>query len=174
MAIPGGGHPLLGRRRECARLDSVVDDLRAGSSAVLVLGGEAGIGKTALLDHVADRAAEGTVVRVAGVESEMELPFAGLHQLCAPLLRGIEQMPAAQRDALRVVFGLRESTVPGRLLVGLAVLTLLTGAASDRPLMCLIDDTQWLDRASVEAMAFAARRLHADPVGMVFAVREPS
>jgi DNA-binding CsgD family transcriptional regulator len=173
MAIPGGGPPLLGRAMECSRLEQLLDDVRSGSSAVLVLRGEPGIGKTALLAFLAERAADCRVVRIAGVESEMEIPFAGLHQLCAPLLRGVEQLPVAQRDALRAVFGLRESAVPDRLLVGLAVLTLLTGAASDRPLVCLVDDAQWLDRASVEVMAFAARRLRVDPVGMVFAVREP-
>src|SRR4051794_2880016 len=173
MAIPAGGFPLLGRGRERAVLDGLVDDVRAGRSAVLVLRGEPGIGKTALLDHVADRAVDCLVVRAAGVEAEMEIAFAGLHQLCAPLLRGLEGLPSGQRDALRAVFGLRESAAPDPFLVCLAVLTLLSGAAGDRPLVCLVDDAQWLDRASVEVMAFAARRLHADPVGMVFSVREP-
>src|SRR3954447_18402706 len=174
MAITGSGAPLLGRAEECALLDRLLADVRAGSSAVLVLRGEAGIGKTALLNHLAERGAGCQVVRVSGVESEMEIPFAGLHQLCAPLLREVERMPASQRDALRVAFGLRESTVPDRFQIGLAVLTLLTEASTQRPLVCLVDDAQWLDRASVEAMTFAARRLHADPVAMVFAVREPS
>ena len=174
MAIRGGRSPLLGRGRETARLERVIADVRAGSSAVLVLRGAPGIGKTALLEHVAEEAADCRVVRASGVESEMEIPFAGLHQLCAPLLRDVERLPPAQRDALRAVLGLRDLAVPDRFLVGLAVLTLLSEAATDRPLVCLIDDAQWLDRASGEAMAFAARRLHADPVAMVFAVREPS
>src|SRR3954454_10284895 len=174
MAIPGSGAPLLGRAAECALLDRLLGDVRAGSSAVLVLRGEAGIGKTALLNHLAERGVDCQVVRVPGVESEMEIPFAGLHQLCAPLQREVERMPSSQRDALRVAFGLRESTVPDRFQIGLAVLTLLTEASTQRPLVCLVDDAQWLDRASVEAMTFAARRLHADPVAMVFAVREPS
>ncbi|MCV2490956.1 AAA family ATPase [Geodermatophilus sp. YIM 151500] len=174
MAIRGGRSPLLGRGRETARLERLVADVRAGSSAVLVLRGAPGIGKTALLDHVAEEASDCCVLRAAGVQSEMEIPYAGLHQLCAPLLRALERLPPSQRDALRTVLGLRDLAVPERFLVGLAVLTLLSEAASDRPLVCLVDDVQWLDRASGEAMAFAARRLHADPVAMVFAGREPS
>jgi DNA-binding CsgD family transcriptional regulator len=174
MAIRGGRSPLLGRRRETARLERVIADVRAGSSAVLVLRGAPGIGKTALLDHVAEEAADCRVVRASGVQSEMEIPYAGLHQLCAPLLRALERLPPSQRDALRAVLGLRDLAVPDRFMVGLAVLTLLSEAATDRSLVCLVDDAQWLDRASGEAMAFAARRLHADPVAMVFAVREPS
>ena len=174
MAIRGGRSPLLGRGRETARLERLIADVRAGSSTVLVLRGAPGIGKTALLDHVAEWAADCRVLRASGVQSEMEIPYAGLHQLCAPLLRALERLPPFQRDALRTVFGLRDLAVPERFLVGLAVLTLLSEAATDRPLVCLVDDAQWLDRASGEAMAFATRRLHADPVAMVFAVREPS
>ncbi|SOD98763.1 regulatory protein, luxR family [Blastococcus haudaquaticus] len=156
-------------------LDRLVDGLHAGRSSVLVLRGEPGIGKSALLDHVAERAAECRIARVGGVESEMEIAFAGLHQLCAPMLARLERLPAPQRDALRSVFGLRDrETAPDRFVVGLAVLTLLSDAAAEKPLICLVDDAQWLDRASVQAMAFAARRLLADPVAMVFAVREPS
>src|SRR3712207_2712819 len=121
------------RGRETARLDRLIADVRAGSSAVLVLRGAAGIGKTALLDHVAEEAADCRVVRASGVQSEMEIPYAGLHQLCAPLLRTLERLPPSQRDALRAVLGLRDLAVPDRFLVGLAVLTLLSEAATDRP-----------------------------------------
>jgi DNA-binding CsgD family transcriptional regulator/tetratricopeptide (TPR) repeat protein len=176
VAILGGpsGAVLRGRGRECATLDGLVADTRAGTSSVLVLRGEPGIGKSALLGHVLDQASGCRVVRAQGVESEMEIAFAGLSQVCAPLLVGIGHLPGPQRDALRAVFGLRDSGPPGRFLVGLAVLTLLTEAAAEQPLICLIDDAQWLDRASLQALAFVARRLQADPVAMVFAEREPS
>ena len=120
---------LRGRRGERAALDRVLDTARAGSSAVLVLCGEAGVGKTALLDYAASRASGFRVLRASGVESEMELPFAGLHQLCGPLLGRLEQLPGPQRDALRVAFGLREGTAPDRFLVGLAVLSLLAAGS---------------------------------------------
>jgi len=146
-----------------------------GRSSVLVLRGEPGVGKTALLDYAFEQGADRRVARAGGVEWEMEIAFAGLHQLCAPMLARLERLPTPQRVALESVFGLRDgATPPDRFLVGLAVLTLLTEVAAERPLICLIDDAQWLDRASVQAMAFAARRLLADPVAMVFAVREPS
>jgi DNA-binding CsgD family transcriptional regulator len=133
------------------------------------------VGKTALLDYVLDQASDCRIARVGGVEWEMEIAFAGLHQLCAPMLARVERLPTPQRDALRGVFGLRDrATAPDRFLVGLAVLSLLSEVAAERPLICLVDDAQWLDRASVQAMAFVARRLLADPVAMVFAVREPS
>jgi DNA-binding CsgD family transcriptional regulator len=141
---------------------------------VLVLRGEAGCGKSALLDFVLERASGFRVARVVGVESEMELAYAGLHQLCAPMLERVEKLPAPQRDALRVAFGLQEGDPPDRFLIGLAVLTLLTGAAEEQPLACLIDDAQWVDRASVQSLAFVARRVMADPVALIFAVREPS
>jgi DNA-binding CsgD family transcriptional regulator len=169
------GRVLRGRRRECAALDRLVDDLHRGRSAVLVLRGEPGVGKSVLLDYVLEQPFDGEVARVGGVESEMEIAFAGLHQLCAPMLARLDHLPAPQRNALRTVFGLQEgSRAPDRFLVGLAVLTLLSDMAAERPLICLVDDVQWLDRASVAAMAFAARRLLADPVALVFAVREPS
>ncbi|MFD7406764.1 ATP-binding protein [Streptomyces sp. NPDC059866] len=163
---------LRGRDRELAALEQVLATARAGNSAVLVLRGEAGIGKTALLDH-AERSAVGfrTAV-VAGIESEMELPFAGLHQLCSPMLGRLDQLPAPQRDALSVAFGLREGEAPNRFLVGLAVIGLLAGAAGDRPLACLVDDAQWLDNGSLQALAFVARRLLAEPVALIFAVRD--
>ena len=147
---PGTG--LLDRRGERAAVDRVLDRARAGNSAVLVVRGEAGIGKTALLDYAASRAAASDlrVVRAWGVESEMELAFAGLHQLCVPLLGRLEQLPRPQRDALAVAFGMREGQAPDRFLVGLAVLSLLAATAEDRPLACVVDDAQWLDRASVQ------------------------
>ena len=165
---PGSG--LRGRRRESEALDRV----RTGRSAVLVLRGEPGAGKTALLDYVFARAWDCRIARVGGVGSEMELAFAGLHQLCAPMAERLDRLPVPQRDALGVTFGLRAGAAPDRFLVGLAVLALLSETAMERPLVCLVDDAQWLDRASVQALAFAARRLLADPVGLVFTVGEPS
>jgi DNA-binding CsgD family transcriptional regulator len=169
---PGTG--LRGRRYELVALDGVLGRARAGSSAVLVVRGEPGIGKTALLDYAASRASGFRVVRAWGVESEMELAYAGLHQLCVPMLDRLEQLPGPQRGALQVAFGLREGDAPDRFLVGLAVLTLLADAAEDQPLACLVDDTQWLDQSSVQSLAFAARRLLAEPVALIFAAREPS
>ena len=152
-------------------LAGLVAAVRAGESRVLVVRGDPGVGKTALLDHVAGQAQGCRVVRTAGVQSEMELAFAGLHQLCAPLLNRLEQLPAPQQGALRTVFGLRAGPPPDRFLVGLAVLSLLSEAAVERPLVCVVDDQQWLDQASAQALGFAARRLAADPVGLVFAAR---
>jgi len=168
---PGTG--LLDRRGERAAVDRVLDRARAGNSAVLVVRGEPGIGKTVLLDYAASRASASDlrVVRAWGVESEMELAFAGLHQLCVPLLGRLEQLPKPQRDALAVAFGMREGQAPDRFLVGLAVLSLLAATAEDQPLACVVDDAQWLDRASVQCLAFAARRLLAEPIALVLAVR---
>ena len=132
------------------------------------------MGKTALLDHVVAAASDISVMRAAGVESEMELAFAALHQLCSPVLERLERLPGPQRDALGTAFGLREGPAPDRFLIGLAVLSLLAEVARRRPLVCVVDDAQWLDRASAQALAFAARRLVAEPVLMVFAAREPS
>ena len=165
---------LLGRRGERVALDRLLDRTRAGRSAVLVVRGEPGIGKTALLHYAADRAAGFRVVRAWGVESEMELPFAGLHQLCVPMLDRLERLPGPQRDALRVAFGLAEGVAPDCFLVGLAVLSLLADVAAEQPVACLVDDVQWLDRSSVQCLAFAARRLLAEPVALIFAVREHS
>ena len=139
-----------------------------------MLRGEAGVGKTALLEYVAERASECRIARVAGVESEMELAFAGLHQLCAPMLGELDGLPGPQRDALRGAFGLQDGAAPDRFLVALAVLSLLAEAAEERPLVCLVDDVQWLDRASAQTLAFVARRLLAESIAMVFAVREPA
>jgi len=174
---PSSGHPrsvLRGRRSECEALARLLEAVRAGRSSVLVLRGEAGCGKSALLDYMLERASGFRVARVVGVESEMELAYAGLHQLCAPMLDRVQKLPVPQRDALSVAFGLQEGDPPDRFLIGLAVLSLLAGAAEEQPLACVIDDAQWLDRASVQALAFVARRLMADPVALIFAVREPS
>lgn len=165
---------LVGRHRESAALERVLADARAGTSAALVLRGEAGIGKTALLDHVAAHAAGFGVATVAGVESEMELPYASLHQLFAPMLDRLPRLPAPQREALSVAFGVQSGPPPDRFIVGLAALSLLAGTAMDEPLVCLVDDAQWIDHASLQALAFVARRLQAEPVALIFAVREPA
>ena len=164
---------LTDRYRECGVLDRLVDGVRAGDGRALVVRGEPGVGKTVLLDYLASRASGCRVVRAVGVQSAMELAFAGLHQLCAPMLDHAESLPAPQRAALRTAFGLSAGPVPDRFLVGLAVLGLLSEAAGERPLICVVDDEQWLDHASAQALGFAARRLAADPVGLVFAARVP-
>jgi DNA-binding CsgD family transcriptional regulator len=163
---------LLGRQDECAALDRLLDGARAGRSGVLVLHGEAGVGKTALLDYTIGSAADMLVLRAAGVESEMELAYAALHQLCGPLLDHLEGLPAPQRDALAITFGLSEGPVPDRFFVALAVLGLLSDVVGERPLLCVIDDAQWLDRASAQALTFVAHRLLAESVAMLFAARE--
>src|SRR3954449_3613469 len=173
MANRDAWRGLLGRRSECESLDRLLGSVRSGHSRVLVLRGEAGIGKTALLEYVVERAAGCRIARASGVESEMELPFAGLHQLCAPMLDGLDGLPGPQQDALRVAFGLQEGATPDPFFVALAVLSLLAEAAEARPLVCVIDDAQWLDRGSAQALAFVARRLLAERIAMVFAVREP-
>ncbi|MGY1666442.1 helix-turn-helix transcriptional regulator [Geodermatophilus sp. SYSU D00696] len=162
---------LVGRRAECDRLSGLVAATKAGRSQVLVLRGEAGIGKTALLDFLLQRSAGCQVARAAGVESEVELVFAGLHQLCGPHLDRLAALPAPQQQALGTAFGLRAGTAPDRFLVGLAVLTLLSEVAEERPLLCIVDDAQWLDQASAQVLEFVARRLAAEPVALVFAVR---
>ena len=164
---------LLNRETERAMLDGLLEDLRSGRGRALVVRGEAGVGKSALLEYVAGAAADMRVARAVGVESEMELAFASVHQLCAPLLDRLEVLPGPQRDALEIAFGLRAGTAPDRFLIGLAVLTLLSEMAEERPLLCVIDDAQWLDKASAQVLAFAARRLLAEPVGLIFAAREP-
>src|SRR6516162_3756350 len=168
----GPTRTLVGRQRERHALDGLLEDLRSGRGRALVVRGEAGVGKSALLEYAAGAAADMRLVRAAGVESEMELAFAGLHQLCAPLLDRLERLPAPQRDAVGIAFGLRGGGAPDRFLVGLAVLTLLSEAAEDRPLLCLVDDAQWLDRVSAQVLGFVARRLLADPVGLMFAARD--
>jgi len=164
---------LAGRRAECGVLEQLADAVRGGESRVLVVHGEAGVGKTALLDHLARHAPGCQVTRAAGVQSEMELAFAGLHQLCAPVLDRLDTLPAPQREALRIAFGVSSGPAPDRFLIGLAVLSLLSHAAAQRPLLCLVDDYQWLDRASALILAFAARRLGVESVGLVFATRDP-
>jgi DNA-binding CsgD family transcriptional regulator len=168
---------LTGRDSERARLDGLLADALVGQSSVLVLRGAAGIGKTALLGYAAERANGFRVARAVGVESEMELPFAGLHQLCGGLLDHLEQVPTPQRDALSTAFGLSSGAQPDRFLVGLAVLRLLSDAAEELPLLCLVDDAQWLDRSSAQVLVFVSRRLHAESVVLLFAERasyEPS
>jgi DNA-binding CsgD family transcriptional regulator/tetratricopeptide (TPR) repeat protein len=165
---------LRGRRDECARVEGLLEGARGGRSGVLVIGGEAGVGKTALLEFATQSALGLTIVRVAGVESEMELAFAGLHQFCAPMLDRLERLPKPQRDALETTFGLGQGGAPDRFIVGLAVLSLLSEVAVERPVLCVVDDAQWLDQASAQAFAFVARRLLAEPVVMLFAAREPS
>ena len=168
------GSRLQDRRAESEMLDRLVAKARAGTSGVVVLRGEAGVGKTALLDHFLAHAAGCRVVRAAGVESEMELAFAGLHQLCAPFLDRLDRLPAPQHEALGTAFGLRTGDTPDRFLVGLAVLSLLSEVAEEKPLVCILDDVQWLDRASAQVLGFVARRVAAEGVVLIFALREPS
>jgi DNA-binding CsgD family transcriptional regulator len=163
---------LSGRATERARLEQLLTAVRAGQSVALVLRGETGIGKTALLDYVAARSEGDRVLRALGVESEMELPFAALHQLCTPLLDGLERLPPPQRDALDTAFGLRSGARPDRFLVGLAALSLLSDAAEVQPLICLVDDAQWLDRSSAQVLSFVARRLQAESILLLFAERD--
>ncbi|BAL89843.1 putative LuxR-family transcriptional regulator [Actinoplanes missouriensis 431] len=171
--MSGDSVQLRGRNDEIRRLDLLCDGVQAGQSAVLVIRGEAGVGKTALLEHVARRALPHfRVTRITGVESEVELAYAGLHQLCAPMLGRLEALPEPQQSALRVAFGLAAGAAPDRFLVGLATLGLLAEVAGNRPLVCLVDDVQWLDEASGEILGFVARRLAAESVAMVFAVRD--
>jgi hypothetical protein len=164
---------LQDRRSECEVLDRLLEAVRGGESRVLVVRGEPGVGKSALLEYVVGRASGCRVARAADVQSEMELAFAGLHQLCAPLLNRVGRLPGPQRDALDTAFGLLAGDAPDRFLVGLAVLSLFSEVAEEQPLVCVVDDAQWLDRASAQALAFVARRLFAEPVALVFAVREP-
>ena len=165
---------LLGRRTECEALDRLLEGVRAGRSVALVVRGEPGVGKTALLESAIESGSDLRVARAVGVESEMELAYAALHQLCAPMLDRLERLPAPQRDALGTVFGMSAGDAPDRFLVGLAALGLLSEVAEEQPLLCVVDDAQWLDRASAQALAFVARRLLAESVGLVFATREPS
>ena len=170
---PGRATRLTDRDGERDVLDRLVGAVRAGESRVLVVRGDPGVGKTVLLDYLAGRARGCRVARAAGVQSEMELAFAGLHQLCAPMLDHLDRIPVPQRDALRTALGLAAGPPPDRFLVGLAVLSLLSEVAGGQPLICLIDDEQWLDRASELTLGFVARRLAADPVALVFATRDP-
>src|SRR5215218_3095899 len=164
----------LGRTVERQLLDGLLADVRAGKSGALVLRGEAGVGKTALLRYCARQASGFRVAKVAGVESEMELPFAGLHQLCAPVLGRLGALPEPQQVALGVALGLSSGPAPDRFLVGLAALGLLAEVAAERPLLCLVDDAQWLDGASGQVLGFVARRLLAESVAIVFGLRDPT
>lgn len=172
MSSQGLGQRLQGRGGECETLRGLISATQSGSSQVLVLRGEAGVGKTALLEHVSRLASGFRCVHVVGVQSDMELAFAGLHQLCAPLMNHVDELPEPQREALNVAFGRGVGATPDRFLVGLAVLSLMAAAADVQPLLCVIDDAQWLDEVSVQTLAFVARRLLADPVALVFAARE--
>jgi DNA-binding CsgD family transcriptional regulator len=169
--VAAGSSGLLDRVTERGVLDRLVAELRAGSSHVLVLRGDAGVGKTALLRHLRVAASGCQIIWTTGVESEMELAFAGLHALCTPLLGGLDRLPGPQRDALRTAFGLSVGPSPERFLVGLAVLSLLAAAAEQQPVVCIVDDAQWLDQISSQTLTFVARRLLAEQVAFVFAVR---
>jgi DNA-binding CsgD family transcriptional regulator len=163
---------LLGRQREREVLGRLLNDARGGDGGVLVVHGEPGVGKTALLEWTAEEGRQLRVLRTVGVEGEMELPFAALQQLCSPILDRSERLPDPQRDALSVAFGLSAGQAPNPFLVGLAALGLLSEASEERPLLCVVDDAQWLDRASARALAFVARRLLAEKIAFVFATRE--
>src|SRR4051794_16025499 len=170
---PGGQPTLRGRADQCALLDTLVEAIGRGEGRSLVVRGEAGIGKTALLEYLVGSASDLTVLQAVGVESEMELPYAGLHQVCASLLDRLDRLPPPQRRALEIAPGLSAGGAPDQFLVGLAVLSLLAEAADEQPILCLVDDAQWLDRASALTLAFVARRLVAERVGVVFAARVP-
>jgi AAA ATPase-like protein len=163
---------MVGRSVETEAVDRLLDDARAGRSGVLVVRGAAGIGKSALLDYAASRADGMTILRAVAVEAESELAFAGLHQVLRPLLRGIDALPEPQTAGLRSAFALSGEPLEGRFPVSLGALSLLADAAEERPLLCLIDDAHWLDGASADALFFAARRLEAESVALLFAVRD--
>src|SRR3954471_17892941 len=165
---PGRAPVLLGRAAERELLDRLLENVRAGQSAVLVLRGEAGVGKTALLHYCARQASGFHVARTAGVESDMDLPFAALHQLCAPMLGRGDALPKPQRTALRVAFGFSSGDVPDRFVVARAALGLLAEVAAERPVLCVVDDAQWLDAESAQVLGVVARRLLADSVAIVF------
>jgi hypothetical protein len=164
---------LFGRAPECEMLDRLLVGLRAGQTGVLVVRGEAGAGKTALLEYVRRRADGLGVVRVSAVPSEADLPYAALHQLCAPLVDHIERLPEPQRTALEIAFGVTAGAAPDRLFLGLAVLSLLSRTADAGPLVCLVDDAQWLDAASASVLGFVSRRLATEPIVLLFATRGP-
>jgi hypothetical protein len=174
MSTPDLERGLLGRQSERAALDLLLSAVCAGESQTLVLRGEAGVGKSALLEYLAERAAGCRMLEAVGVEAEMELAYAGLHQLCAPLMDRLDPLPAPQRDALATAFGLQAGEAPDRFLVSLAVLSLFGDAAEEQPVICLVDDAQWLDRASAQVLGFVARRLQAESVALVFGLRQPS
>src|ERR1700681_4551108 len=160
-------HHRRGRRSGIHGLERPIEAVRAGESRALVVRGEPGVGKTALLDYAAGHASGCLVARAAGVQSEMELAFAGVHQLCAPMLDHVDRLPGPQRDALRTALGISPGTAPDRFLVALAVLGLLSDVAEQRPLICLVDDQQWLHQGSAQVLTVVARRLQAESVGVV-------
>lgn len=164
---------LIGRHKECAAIDQLIEVVRAGGSGALVIHGAAGVGKTALLNYIAGHSKGCQIARTGGVQSEMELPFAGLHQLCGPHVSRIDRLPTPQRQALAIVFGVADGAPPDMFMIGLSVLGLLSEVARDKPLLCLVDDQQWLDHASIQVLAFVARRLGAESVGLVFGTRVP-
>lgn len=172
MSSPGRTQGLRGRADECETLRGLIGTVKSSACQVLVLRGEAGVGKTALLQYASELAPGFRRIQVAGVQSDMELAFAGLQQLCAPLVDYFDELPEPQRKALNVAFGRGLGATPDRFLVGLAVLSLLALAANDQPLLCVVDDAQWLDQVSVQTLAFVARRLLAEPVALVFAARD--
>jgi DNA-binding CsgD family transcriptional regulator len=172
--LRGRSAELQGRRSEREALDRLIEAVRTGQSQSLVVRGEAGVGKTALLEYLVAQASGCRVLRAGGVQAEMELAFAGLHHLCAPILDRVERLPMPQREALRTAFGVSPGSAPEPFLLGLAVLGLLSEVAEEQPLICLVDDEQWLDRASAQVLGFVARRLEAEGVGMVFAARAPT
>jgi DNA-binding CsgD family transcriptional regulator len=174
FTVRGGAMELIDRDAERGTLDRFVTAIRAGESQALVVSGEAGVGKTALLDYLAANGSGCRISRTTGCQSEMELAFAALHQLCAPMLGSLQRLPAPQRDAVRTAFGMSSGPATDPFLVGLGVLSLLSEVAEEQPLVCLVDDEQWLDRASAQVLGFAARRLGAESVGLVFAARVPS
>ena len=173
MVVRAPGAQLLGRQREREALDRLLEEARDGHGGVLAIYGEPGVGKTALLEYAVEAASDFRVARTVGVEGEMELAFAALQQLCSPSLEHLESLPAPQQDAVQVALGLSVGRTPNPFLVGLAVLNLLSEAAAEQPLVCVIDDAQWLDRASARVLAFVARRLLAERVAIVFAARDP-
>jgi DNA-binding CsgD family transcriptional regulator len=164
----------LGRTRERERLDAMLAQARDGQSAVLVINGEPGIGKTELLRYAARQASGLRTTEIEGIQAEMELPFAGIHRLCGPMFDRLELLAEPQQDALRVALGVSSGDAPDRFLVAVGVLNLLSATAEERPLLCLVDDAQWLDAVSVEALGFVARRLVAEPIAMIFSLREPA
>jgi predicted ATPase len=171
--LRGPAGELRGRRCECDLLDRLLDAVRGGTGRALVVLGEPGMGKTALLEYLVEQASGCRVARASGVESELELAYAGLHQLLTPMLDRLKRLPAPQREALRTAFGMSPGPAPDRFLVGLATLSLLAEVAEDHPLVCLVDDARWLDQASAQVLGFVARRLAAESVGLVFAARVP-
>jgi predicted ATPase len=170
-SLISSGSRLLGREHEFQVLNRLLEGVRGGHGGVLVMRGDAGVGKTALLEYAVEAGRGFRVVRTSGVEAEMELPFAAVQQLCSPFFELLEPLPQPQHDALGVAFGLSTGPAPNAFLVGLAVLGLLAEAAEERPLVCVVDDAQWLDSASARTLAFVARRLLAEKIAVAFAIR---